>query len=417
MPYSIDRYSSNLFDPSAHFPLTINDRTINASSTSLRLVGRDISNYGELIAENFVFLLENFAGITGPNNPITGQLWWKQDPTGNDSEQKLFIWNGSVWKAVSGATSGTTAPPNPSNGDVWYDITNQTFHFYSTNSWKKIFIESPTSIPTNPGAQPPTNVFEGQLWYNTTSDVLSVSNGTIWEGLMKTRPNSGPTTSTWISYENINGNEVIMITVGGNILAIWSAANILVGQLWNGVTPSGKPNLQSLFPNGLNVGLNFSSFGGNGISSNGTRHYGDWILDGGASLQATYADMAERYAADAIYEPGTLVRLGGSAEVTATTNVGDAEVFGVVSTNPAFLLNTDAGTNETHPAIALAGRVPVKVKGKVKKGQRLISSDIPGVAQALNYSGSDSFFAVFGRALEDKDSDDVGLVEVTVGAK
>ena len=83
--------------------------------------------------------------------------------------------------------------------------------------------------------------------------------------------------------------------------------------------------------------------------------------------------MAEIYASDEQYEAGTVVKLGGSAEITQTTNHADTEVFGVISTDPAYLMNKDA---EGLP-VALTGRVPVKVIGKVRKGERLISSDVP----------------------------------------
>ena len=93
----------------------------------------------------------------------------------------------------------------------------------------------------------------------------------------------------------------------------------------------------------------------------------------GTAIQVQYADLAEIYPADSEYEAGTVVKLGGSAEITMTTNHADTDVFGVVSTNPAFLMNKDA---EGLP-VALTGRVPVKVIGRVAKGERLVSSDVP----------------------------------------
>lgn len=84
----------------------------------------------------------------------------------------------------------------------------------------------------------------------------------------------------------------------------------------------------------------------------------------GTATQAQYADMAEIYSADADYEAGTVVKIGGDAEVTQTLAHADRDVFGVISTNPAYLMNSEA---EGVP-VALAGRVPVKVIGKIKKG-------------------------------------------------
>ena len=135
------------------------------------------------------------------------------------------------------------------------------------------------------------------------------------------------------------------------------------------------------------------------------------LFDGVAST-AKYADLAEKYVADADYEPGTVVRIGGEAEITMTTEHADEEVFGVISTDPAYLMNNDI---DGLP-VALQGRVPVKVVGKVRKGERLISSDVPGVAWGVADSTA-PIEAVIGRALEDKDDGDQGMIEAVIGVK
>lgn len=133
----------------------------------------------------------------------------------------------------------------------------------------------------------------------------------------------------------------------------------------------------------------------------------------GVSTSARYADLAEKYAPDADYEPGTVVKIGGDAEITQTTSHADREVFGVISTDPAYLMNKDL---EGGLPVALQGRVPVKVIGKVRKGERLISSDVPGVAWAV--AGEDvSVQAIIGRSLEDKNDGDQGVVEAVIGVK
>ena len=132
----------------------------------------------------------------------------------------------------------------------------------------------------------------------------------------------------------------------------------------------------------------------------------------GVATQARYADLAEIYATDEQYEAGTVVKLGGSAEITQTTAHNDTEVFGVISTNPAYLMNKDA---EGLP-VAMTGRCPVKVIGKVKKGDRLISSDVPGVAWALADEAYDPR-SIIGRALQDKEDGDAGVIEAVIGVK
>lgn len=145
-------------------------------------------------------------------------------------------------------------------------------------------------------------------------------------------------------------------------------------------------------------------------SSNGTIS-GQWTLVGSSTLEATYADLAERYASDKEYTPGTVLIIGGSKEVTTTSVRADVKVAGIVSTSPAFKMNYAAGENSTHPYIALKGRVPCKVRGKINKGNRLVTSALPGYAEA--FQAGDDPNAVIGIALEDWFGDQ-GVIEVMV---
>jgi hypothetical protein len=141
---------------------------------------------------------------------------------------------------------------------------------------------------------------------------------------------------------------------------------------------------------------------------------GNWRLTSGSKLQATYsADLAEWYTSDKKYEPGTVLVFGGDAETTTTNVEGDTRVAGVVSTDPAYVLNGQLETVENAVCVALQGRVPCRVVGKIKKGQMLITSKIPGVAVA---GGDDiKVGTVVGKALLDYDSDHIGTIEIAVG--
>jgi len=132
----------------------------------------------------------------------------------------------------------------------------------------------------------------------------------------------------------------------------------------------------------------------------------------GTATQAQYADLAENYLADQEYEAGTVVKIGGEFEITQTTNHADVDVFGVISTEPAYLMNSEA----PGLPVALQGRVPVKVLGKIKKGQRLVSSDEPGVAWVIDDMEYD-VRSVIGRALQDKEDGGLGIIEVVIGVK
>ena len=139
---------------------------------------------------------------------------------------------------------------------------------------------------------------------------------------------------------------------------------------------------------------------------------GNWSLTTGSRLNATYADLAERFAADDTYDAGTVVQLGGTNEITAVQFELSEDVFGVISETAAYLMNSAAGDDDTHPAVAVSGRVPVKVQGSIKKGDRLVSAGI-GVARAAK-AGEASPFNVIGRALEDKNDEGIGFVEAFV---
>ena len=132
----------------------------------------------------------------------------------------------------------------------------------------------------------------------------------------------------------------------------------------------------------------------------------------GTAVSANYADLAERFEADAVYEPGTLVSLGGNAEITLSDVELSDEVFGVISTNAAYLMNAAAGSNATHPAVAVQGRVPVRVIGLVNKGDRLVSAG-NGFARAANRSEWTAF-NIIGRALESKTTSGSGVIEAIV---
>lgn len=130
---------------------------------------------------------------------------------------------------------------------------------------------------------------------------------------------------------------------------------------------------------------------------------------------ALYADVAERFAADEYLEAGTVVELGGSAEITRSRAELSENIFGVISTRPAYLMNGGAGEDSTHPPVAMTGRVPVKVVGVVRKGDRLVSAG-DGIARAAG-PGEATAFNVIGRALEDKFNYDNGTVEAIVTIK
>ena len=137
-----------------------------------------------------------------------------------------------------------------------------------------------------------------------------------------------------------------------------------------------------------------------------------WANVYGRSIEATFADLAERYATDAPYEPGTVVVYGGEAEITLTSQRLDVSVAGVISTDPALKLNSNAGNSQTHPYVALRGRVPCKVIGPVNKGDLLVTSGTPGFAKSVGKV--DYGVAVFAKSITTDLSGGEKIVEVVI---
>ena len=134
-------------------------------------------------------------------------------------------------------------------------------------------------------------------------------------------------------------------------------------------------------------------------------------LFNGTATSARFADLAENYLGDNTYEPGTVIVFGGQNEVTISQEFMTTKIAGIVSTNPAHLMNSEMPGDFVVP-VALQGRVPCKVLGKVKKGDMIVASDVPGVGIA---SDNPKLGSVIGKALEDYDSTEVGTIEVVVG--
>ena len=130
---------------------------------------------------------------------------------------------------------------------------------------------------------------------------------------------------------------------------------------------------------------------------------------------ALYADVAERFAADEVLDAGTVVELGGPAEITKSLVELSDNVFGVISTRAAYLMNGGAGEDDTHPPVAMTGRVPVKVIGVIHKGDRLVSAG-NGIARAAKPNEA-SAFNVIGRSLVDKLTPESATIEAIVTIK
>jgi len=133
------------------------------------------------------------------------------------------------------------------------------------------------------------------------------------------------------------------------------------------------------------------------------------------STSAQYADLAERYEADCDTEVGDVVILGGHAEITKCKDELSDAVFGVISESPAFLMNAQAGNNDSHPMVALKGRVMVKLQGTGQAGDRVVSAG-NGEAKVASMDECTAFNTI-GRLIKDKYNVETELTECVIGVK
>jgi hypothetical protein len=200
-----------------------------------------------------------------------------------------------------------------------------------------------------------------------------------------------------------NGTSNVSVSSsGGNVtFAIGATANVVV------VSSSGLVATGITVPSITKSGSN--AVGNIGSSSN----YFNQVF--ATATTALYADVAERFAADEVLAPGTVVELGGAQEITRAQTDLSENVFGVISTRPAYTMNGGAGDDDTHPKVAMTGRVPVLVTGVVRKGDRLVSAG-NGIARAAK-PGEATAFNTIGRSLVDKATPESGTIEAIVTIK
>jgi hypothetical protein len=235
----------------------------------------------------------------------------------------------------------------------------------------------------------------------TVAGLTSVTSTTL-TGTLTTNAQPNVTSVGTLTSLDVTGN-----VTAGNVYA--NSGTIGASLLTGTLTTDAQPNITSV---GTLTSLTVSgaltttqiTAGANTTAGNIT---GNWTLTAGSRLTATYADLAEYYEADERYLPGTVLMFGGDKEVTLAED-GTSKVAGVVSTNPAYVMNATCPGLLT--AVALQGRVPCKVRGKISKGDMLISGG-NGFARPNQFP---TMGTVIGKALEDFDGYE-GVIEVAVG--
>ena len=424
-------YTINLTDGTIF--ATVADGTINTSS-SMTLVGKNYAGYGEFLDENFIHLLENSADSSAPGAPLTGQLWWD---AGNNL---LKVYNGSTFKTISAATASGSAPSSNVTGDLWYDTTNAQLKVWTGSTWLLIG-------PAFTAGTGTTGAIVATITDNTSVSHVVVELYVEDSIVAIVSKDAAFTPQVSISgFTTVRPGITLATSVGGNIPLFQGTSTD--SQLLDGIDSTGfllrntnqttTGTFGILNDSGLSVGVDSdfrATVSGSTVSlanqtSNGNITFSVNIagtpttamtINGangtisGTQITANYADVAERFAADTELLPGTVVALGGSEEITKVMDDLSEDVFGVISTRAAYLMNSQAGNDQTHPAVAMTGRVPVMVIGAVRKGDRLVSAG-NGFARSAQ-PGEATAFNVIGRSLVNKLRADNGTVEAIVTIK
>jgi hypothetical protein len=238
-----------------------------------------------------------------------------------------------------------------------------------------------------------------------TLNGTSGSGTTAGGGSLTFASTNGVTIAVGTSYANISTPQDVRTTASPTFVAVTAnvtgnTTGIHTGNVSGTILTASQPNINTVGNlTTLTVGGVTTHYGnilpGANVSYNLGSSTAWWNTVYGTAVHAQYADLAEIYVADAAYEPGTVVVFGGDAEITVSGKFADARVAGAISTNPAYLMNTEtAGL-----AVALRGRIPVKVIGPVHKGDGLVTGTVAGYAASIgvqtNYGQ-----AVFAKSLE-----------------
>jgi len=411
---------------------TVQDATID-QSTDLTFLGRNYAGYGEPQNENFIKLLENFANTTPPTKPLEGEIWY------DSSNKRINFYDSKEWKSVSNLVVSETDPFNVSNpppsGNLWYNSLED--QLFASNGSEYVLIGPPIGADTQAGwrgsYEEDVNTI-GISIYNIKavigSDVVAVVSNQEYD-VYQSSANKYPIYDAGNPPRLHKGINLIGANATTGVSAtsdpatnVYSSGTILWGTAAHALYANSATStagfvysennenvykpvafLNTTSDHKATVSMDF------GLTYNPYNNYLKTTRFEGLATSALYADLAERYEADAIYETGTVLVIGGEKEVTISTLYADTRVIGPVSKNPAYMMNSEAGTDETHPYIALKGRVPCKVIGTINKGDILVTSAHPGYATASG--GNEHVGAIIGKALENH-SEGFGIIEILV---
>ena len=485
MAYQIDRYNNTLLT-------VVEDGTVD-QTTDLKFIGKNYAGYGEIQNENFLFLLENFAGANQPSRPLSGQIWY------DTANSKLKFYDGTKWRTTGGAEISDSQPSGLANGDFWWDTANEQLYVYngtefvlvgpqnagegitqiqslevldSTGSIRSIlaatvedsvvYVISASEFDLN-DANPIDGfdrIKQGLTLKNTqlaTNGVTTPADWWYWGTASNAAKLGGidaedyvtalsPNFTTQVSFPDDgivigDSNDVRLYVENGSegVLENGSGNNSIIKfKVTNGqgdITHVATINSLGLMPatdNAFDIGATALRWKDvHAVRFVGTATTSQTLLEGtnqrlasrgavadtvavrdatgslaanlfeGTATAARYADLAEKYSTAEELVPGTVVAVCAHEDHEVEAAARGAIAIGVVSTDPAVMMNSEAEGQY----IGLKGRLPVRIVGAVKKGQAVYVDDNGCASTAIN-GGS-----LVGVALESNSNEDEKLVE------
>jgi hypothetical protein len=459
MAYTINKFSGIPF-------ITVEDGTAD-TTTDLTLVGKNYTGYGEIQNENFLFLLESFAGEVQPTNGITGQVWY------DTLSEKIKVYDGVTWKATGGAETSSTTPVGLAEGDGWWDTsTNQFKILNSSGEWvlvgpqragsgttqllsveiaeastgalfaciasiigdkivaiqsKEEFIPATTQDIDNwvsgdflliksgftisgvdaDGISQIDSTGETNIYYGTAGTALKLTDGTnvfgpsdflpanaalVLNNIAKF-PDAGFTVgnndvlTTYVTSDiphiklNNLSNELRIVDNAGNTAYVITGETIrpavnntktlgTASFKWNNVHATTFTGIATQADtlketNSAQYRTASTSSVANTVAVRDSNADLFARLFSGTATQARYADLAEKYSTAEDLPAGTAVAVSYNDDAEVHPASASDLCIGVVSTDPAYMMNSEAEGQY----IGLKGRLPVRVKGAVKKGQ------------------------------------------------
>ena len=499
MAYTINKYDTTQLT-------VVQDGTID-QTTDIKLVGKNYAGYGEIQNENFVFLLENFAGANQPPRAVKGQVWF------DSANSKLKFYDGSKWRTTGGAEISGTAPAGLALGDFWWDTTNQQLYAYNGTDFvlvgpqdagsgitqmqsktvldtgsvsrsviaatvndEVLFLISPVEFTIDStDAENAISGYDvvrqgvtlkntqnatagvtttGHRFWGTASNALKLngvdasayvtaSSGspTVFSELTNFQTDAGIAIGAGLDLKIFieNDNEGVIQNSQGDEIKFrvkesgGSSVNVIdirPGQILPGIQSTG-PTVYKTVDIGSTAAPFDDIYAGNfyGISEKssalivgGNTRVGavdsigtgtgntvavrdasgnlNAVLFQGTATSARYADLAEIYTTNTEHPIGTAMAICTDEDHEAGPAKASDMCIGIISAEPAYLMNSDSEGQ----AIGLKGRVPVRVKGPVKKGQAIYAW-ADGICTTIAAT------AMVGIALESSDIEDEKLIE------